>query len=231
MKKLITGLLSCFAVVLLMVPMAHAQTSDGETPANEDICTMWGFDGKVNGLCNAYCEAMDCDDPNPHASDQACTRVFDKIQSELGDTPFPTCQDSDDDGIPNGGDNCPNNYNQDQLDSDGDGVGDACQVTTPVSLCPCNRVNLMAENPEVNSAYLIWSVEQPFPDPRGFGEGDLIESSETGTLSAHFQENGCSISLPPGSAFVSINRETTPEEYAVCYAEIEAIWVENPRSP
>jgi len=29
-------------------------TPDGETPAAEDICTLWGFSGTINGLCNAY---------------------------------------------------------------------------------------------------------------------------------------------------------------------------------
>ena len=52
-------------------------TPDGVTPAAEDICTTWGFTGKVEGLCTAYCEAMDCDDANPQASEPACGRVFD----------------------------------------------------------------------------------------------------------------------------------------------------------
>ena len=34
--------------------------------------------------------------------------------------------DSDADGVPNGQDNCPNIYNPDQTDSDGNGIGDAC---------------------------------------------------------------------------------------------------------
>jgi hypothetical protein len=101
-------------------------TPDGLTPGVEDICTKWGFSGKVNGLCNAYCEAMDCDAAAPQASEQACTRIFDKIIVGLNGTPFPTCQDSDDDGVPNGLDNCPNVANGDQADTDGDGVGDAC---------------------------------------------------------------------------------------------------------
>ena len=37
-------------------------------------------------------------------------------------------QDSDNDGIPDNQDNCPNTYNPDQADSDGDGVGDACDT-------------------------------------------------------------------------------------------------------
>ncbi|GBE18461.1 thrombospondin type 3 repeat protein [archaeon BMS3Abin16] len=35
--------------------------------------------------------------------------------------------DSDDDGIPNASDNCPLTYNPDQTDTDGDGIGDACE--------------------------------------------------------------------------------------------------------
>ncbi|NOY88592.1 MAG: VCBS repeat-containing protein, partial [FCB group bacterium] len=38
--------------------------------------------------------------------------------------------DTDGDGIPDGGDNCPFVYNPDQLDSDGDGVGNVCDTGT-----------------------------------------------------------------------------------------------------
>jgi hypothetical protein len=101
-------------------------TPDGLTPAAEDICTKWGYTGKVHGLCNAYCEAMDCDAAAPQASEEACNRVFGKITVALDGAPFPTCQDTDDDGVPNGLDNCPNVANPDQADADGDGIGDAC---------------------------------------------------------------------------------------------------------
>lgn len=39
----------------------------------------------------------------------------------------PTWHDGDDDGVPDQIDNCPDVVNRDQADSDGDGVGDACQ--------------------------------------------------------------------------------------------------------
>jgi hypothetical protein len=35
--------------------------------------------------------------------------------------------DTDNDGIPDDTDNCPNTYNPDQVDADGDGIGDACE--------------------------------------------------------------------------------------------------------
>jgi hypothetical protein len=47
--------------------------------------------------------------------------------------------DSDDDGIPDNEDNCPDNPNPNQNDSDGDGTGDACEVqptTTPTTTPP-----------------------------------------------------------------------------------------------
>ena len=63
MKKLITGLLSCFAVVILMVPMAFAQTPDGETPANEGVCDELQYNSTsgLYGLCVAFCEAQDAE--------------------------------------------------------------------------------------------------------------------------------------------------------------------------
>lgn len=39
---------------------------------------------------------------------------------------LPQLTDSDNDGIPDSRDNCPNTYNPDQADSDGDGIGDVC---------------------------------------------------------------------------------------------------------
>jgi len=114
--------------------VSHGQTADGETPAVEDICTKWGMTGKIHGLCNADCEAMDCDAAEPQASEQACTRVLGRIEEALGDTPFPTCEDVDDDGVPNGIDNCPDVANADQADANpATPEGDACE---PV-VCPC----------------------------------------------------------------------------------------------
>jgi len=46
--------------------------------------------------------------------------------------------DSDDDGVGDNVDNCPDTYNPDQADSDGDGLGDACELICPTGYDDCN---------------------------------------------------------------------------------------------
>ncbi len=69
--------------------IALAQTPDGDPPAVEEDCALES--GAAFGLCNAYCEAMDCDCPTadnpecePQASDRACTRVRDRFLQVTG---------------------------------------------------------------------------------------------------------------------------------------------------
>ena len=50
-----------------------AKTPDGVTPAEETVCD--GLSGAAFGLCNAYCEAMDCDSDSTKAS-QKMRRVL-----------------------------------------------------------------------------------------------------------------------------------------------------------
>jgi len=96
-------------------------------PTKEDVCTKAGLTGKLYGFCNTYCEAMDCDAETPQATDKACERVLNNLFSELpAGMEIPPCEDLDGDRVPNGEDNCPNTNNPAQNDSDGDGVGDAC---------------------------------------------------------------------------------------------------------
>jgi len=84
----------CAAVALMTLIGTYAETPDGEPPSVENIRD--GQEGSAVGLCNSYCEAMDCDSDNPQASQKACEKVlanFDKaadgampclIESELG---------------------------------------------------------------------------------------------------------------------------------------------------
>ena len=87
MTKLTISLL--FVSLILFYSPAFAQTPDGQTPAQEDVCS--GESGAAFGLCNAYCEAMDCDSANPQASDKACNRVLDRFLNITGEQ-MPQCQ-------------------------------------------------------------------------------------------------------------------------------------------
>lgn len=61
---------------------ASAKTPDGQPPSQETVCD--GQTGAAYGLCNAYCEAMDCDSPSPQASPKACSRVQRNYQRITG---------------------------------------------------------------------------------------------------------------------------------------------------
>ena len=50
-------------------------TPDGQTPARETVCD--GLTGPAFGLCNAYCEAQDCDVQDRPSCDQL-RRNFEK---------------------------------------------------------------------------------------------------------------------------------------------------------
>tara|TARA_Y100000031_G_C8084869_1_gene321362 strand:+ start:317 stop:598 length:282 start_codon:yes stop_codon:yes gene_type:complete len=53
-------------------------------------------------------------------------RNWGKGAKDVGDNYLAKAQDSDNDGLANAFDNCPNHANTDQLDTDGDGKGDEC---------------------------------------------------------------------------------------------------------
>jgi hypothetical protein len=122
----------CFAVSLFAVFMAGislAQTPDGATPATETVCEENELGGALKGLCNAYCEAMDCDG-SPNADLSACESVRAKFLEKSGGIEPPCLTppevDTDQDGVPDDFDNCAFNPNPGQADVDQDGVGDAC---------------------------------------------------------------------------------------------------------
>lgn len=87
---------------------AFAQTPDGEPPSVETVCN--DQVGAAFGLCNAYCEAMDCDSGEPQASENACNRVLSKFEQLTGTTP--PCDAFCGNGIIEGNEECdegPNN--------------------------------------------------------------------------------------------------------------------------
>ncbi len=70
-----------FVGSIFAFPVSYSSTPDGETPAVEHVCD--DYSGAAFGLCNAYCEAMDCDD-DPNADQEACDKLEDKFTARTG---------------------------------------------------------------------------------------------------------------------------------------------------
>ncbi len=83
-------LVKCLMVlsIILFYNPAFAQTPDGETPAQESVCDVLDPAGAASGLCNAYCEAMDCDG-DARASAKACDMVRSRFMDVSGGALLP----------------------------------------------------------------------------------------------------------------------------------------------
>jgi hypothetical protein len=75
-------LILAFALLTICTGAALAQTPDMLPPSRETICDL--ETGAAFGLCNAYCEAMDCESASPQASESACSKVQGKFQNITG---------------------------------------------------------------------------------------------------------------------------------------------------
>lgn len=68
--------------LLALAVAAVAKTPDGQPPSEETVCD--NEVGAAFGLCNAYCEAMDCDSPDHRASARACEQVKRNFERKTG---------------------------------------------------------------------------------------------------------------------------------------------------
>jgi len=81
--------LALILAVLVLGNYALAQTPDESTPSEEVECD--GLSGAAYGLCNAYCEALDCDlDTGYDQHPKACDKVLSNYQKKT-DFPGPPC--------------------------------------------------------------------------------------------------------------------------------------------
>ena len=78
-----TRLILFSALLLVCTGAGFAQgTPDHLPPAMETVCD--AETGAAYGLCNAYCEAMDCESDAPSASATACDKVRTKFENITG---------------------------------------------------------------------------------------------------------------------------------------------------
>ncbi|MFQ5349336.1 MAG: hypothetical protein ACE5EG_02705 [Thermoanaerobaculia bacterium] len=118
-------------LVAITATASYAQTPDGETPAEEDVCDPLA--GAAFGLCNAYCEAMDCHLPDaahpdavPNASPTACLKVKDNFIKITGMTELP-CEAA---ACPVGTESCACNLDEPECDP-----GLVCDVEVDPPIC------------------------------------------------------------------------------------------------
>ena len=74
-----------FSVFVAAGGASFAQTEDGLTPAEESVCD--GLPAAEFGLCNAYCEAIDCDSRQQPL--KACESLRDNYFEYTGSSAFP----------------------------------------------------------------------------------------------------------------------------------------------
>ncbi|MCC6765147.1 MAG: PD40 domain-containing protein [Deltaproteobacteria bacterium] len=117
---------------------SDAKGGDGETiyvaagRCIEDL----GIGCETGAQCptGAFCEAQTCQrDHRPCVADLDCPPSVPCVTDERGKI-VAASPDTDDDGVPDHLDDCPDAYNPDQRDSDGDRAGDACDLDCPQ--CP-----------------------------------------------------------------------------------------------
>jgi uncharacterized repeat protein (TIGR01451 family) len=93
--------------------------------------------------------------------------------------------DFDDDGVSNAQDNCPAVFNPDQADSDGNGIGNVCQLSATSTLADLALTNTIGQNPAIIGGTTTYSLTVT---NRGPNDATSVVVTD---------------SLPPQTAFVS----------------------------
>ena len=129
---LIAAILAAAALSVIATPLTYAQDMGEEDPGTGDTSeTSTDQNVKQKNTGSDESKNFNCGENLIKAGveDQECefNRPAD-IEVGGGDEQGPPVIDTDQDGVPDSEDNCVFTPNPDQLDTDGDGIGNACDI-------------------------------------------------------------------------------------------------------
>jgi hypothetical protein len=78
-----------FVVVCCVFMLAATGVDAGDRRHQQSACDGADLVGAAYGACHRYCDALDCEAPNPHGNAQSCEQALDRFFDLTGN--FPPC--------------------------------------------------------------------------------------------------------------------------------------------
>jgi hypothetical protein len=142
------------AVLVALAGTAMTKTPDKQPPSTETSCN--GLSGSARGLCNAYCQAQDCD---VHAR-PSCEVLRKQFQRATGSSKFPCDRVACGQSSPLCNGDCPSGF---VCSSGAEGGGGDGTSATCTCLVPCGE----AQAPQCNGACAAGTLCSSGPESGG----------------------------------------------------------------